>query len=168
MLVNHISRIRESEALTHQVRSNNRVQTLRIQHHSTGHRIHQHFIALDVRKVFRNLRRNLVPQHHPVPLRIALRDNGDHLARPLLRNLKCKADQALYAVTREDGDFSRDFPGLAAVRASALAGVFALRIFAHNDPVEIAVRGFAEWGFGAAEDFGGAHVGVLLKGLADC
>ena len=51
--------------------------------------------------------------------------------------------------------------------ASALAGVFAFGVFADDDPVEVARVGVAEGGGDAAQDFGGAEVGVLLQRLAD-
>ena len=63
--------------------------------------------------------------------------------------------------------FGRDFPWLPNVGAPALPGVFALGVFADDDPVEVAGAGVAKGGGDAAEDFCGADVGVLLEGLAD-
>lgn len=71
-------------------------------------------------------------------------------------------------MAREYRYFSRRFPWLAAVRAPALACVLALGVFAHDYPVQVAVGGVAQGGLGAPENLGGAHVGVLLEGLADC
>ena len=51
--------------------------------------------------------------------------------------------------------------------ASALAGVFTFGVFADDDPVEVTGARIAERGGDAAQDFGGADVGVLLEGLAD-
>ena len=53
------------------------------------------------------------------------------------------------------------------MRAAALAGILALGVLADDDPVEVAGVGVAEGGGDAAEDFGGADVGVLLEGLAN-
>ena len=48
-----------------------------------------------------------------------------------------------------------------------MPGIFALGVFADDDPVQVARTGVTEGGGDAAEDFGGADVGVLLEGLAD-
>ena len=53
------------------------------------------------------------------------------------------------------------------MRAPALAGVFAFCVFADDEPVERFSTAVSERGLGAAEDPGGADVGVLLEGLAD-
>lgn len=68
----------------------------------------------------------------------------------------------------EDGDFRGRLPGPAPVRSAALAGVLALAVLPDDDPVEVSVLAAAQGRLGAAEDLGGAHVGVLLEGLADC
>ena len=59
------------------------------------------------------------------------------------------------------------FPGLTDVCAAALAGVFAFGVFTNDDPVEgggFVGDGGQGWGY-AAEDAGGADVGVVLEGL---
>lgn len=53
------------------------------------------------------------------------------------------------------------------MRAPALPGVFAFGVFADYHPVEVSAGAGAEGGGDAAEDAGGAHVGVLLEGLAE-
>lgn len=52
--------------------------------------------------------------------------------------------------------------------AAALTGIFAFGVLANNDPVEVTGAAILERRGGSAEDFGRAHVGVLLEGLADC
>lgn len=68
----------------------------------------------------------------------------------------------------EDGHLGRRLPRAAAVRAPALARVLALAVLADDDPVEVALLAVPEGGLRAGEDAGGAHVCVLLEGLADC
>jgi hypothetical protein len=48
-----------------------------------------------------------------------------------------------------------------------VAGVFALAVLANDDPVKIFLAAVAEGGGGASQDSGGAHVGILLEGLAE-
>lgn len=71
-------------------------------------------------------------------------------------------------MSREDGDFRRDFAALADMRSSALTGVFAFGVFADDDPVEVARPAILKRGGGASEDLCGANVGILLERLADC
>lgn len=52
--------------------------------------------------------------------------------------------------------------------ATSLTSVFAFAIFADDYPVERARRTVFEGRGNAAKNFGGANVGVLLEGLADC
>lgn len=152
---------------THQITRYNRIQTLRLQHHPRRHRINQHLINPDVRKLARQARRNLIPQHHPVALRIALRHHGQQLPWACLRRLERKPEDPLHAHPAEDGRLGGHFPGEAAVRATPLPRVLAFTVLAHNHPVETAHRAVAQGGAGAAEDPGRAHVSVLLEGLAD-
>ena len=70
-------------------------------------------------------------------------------------------------MSREDADFGRYLPRLAYVRTAALTGVFALGVFADDNPVKGARLSIAERGGNAAEDFGRADVGVLLERLAN-
>lgn len=52
------------------------------------------------------------------------------------------------------------------MRAAALAGVLTFGIFPDDDSVEIfGVRGGRGWGGDAAQDAGGANIGVVLEGL---
>jgi hypothetical protein len=100
---------------THQVCSHYSIQRLGVKHHSTCHSINEHLIHLHIGEVLGNLRRNLIPHNHAIALGITLSDNRDVLSRPLLSCLKCEADQAFYAVAREDRDFSGNLPGLTAM-----------------------------------------------------
>ena len=51
--------------------------------------------------------------------------------------------------------------------ASALAGVFAFGVLADYDPVEGSAGAVAQGRCDAAQDAGGAHIGVLLEWLAE-
>jgi len=76
---------------------------------------------------------------------------------------------ALDADAREDADVGGGLPGLVGVAAAAVAGVFPLGVFTHDDPVEFFSVFLAggERGGDAVEDAGGADIGVLLEGLAN-
>jgi hypothetical protein len=111
---------------THKIRSNNSINTLRFKHHPRSHRIHEHLINLYFRELSRHLLSNLIPKHHPVPLRIALRDNRDVFFRSLCRCFKRKAHDAFHAMTCKDRDFGGSFPWLVDVGTSPVTGVLAL------------------------------------------
>lgn len=53
------------------------------------------------------------------------------------------------------------------MRGSAVAGIFTFAILADDYPVEITGSAVRKRRFGAAENLGGADVGVLLEGLAE-
>ena len=57
------------------------------------------------------------------------------LLRPLLRQLKRKSHDSLDSVFREYRYFSCGLPGLADVRDATVAGILALTILTHDDPV---------------------------------
>ena len=79
-----------------------------------------------------------------VSLGIALGDNGQVLSWSLLSRLKGKSDDSLDSVSCEDGNFGGGFPCLAAVGATALAGVFTLAVFTDDDPVQVTGCGVSE------------------------
>ena len=56
---------------------------------------------------------------------------------------------------------------MALVGAAAHTGVFALGVFAHDDPVQVLRRAALEGGINAGQDAGGPHVGVLIEPLAN-
>lgn len=152
---------------THQIGSHYRIDTLRLQNHPASHGVHQHLIRRHIRKLLGNNRSHLIPEHHPVPLGIALGHNGQQLAGPAPRCLEREAHDALDTVAGEHGDLGGRLPGLSAVRAPALPCVLALAVFADDDPVQVAGLAVAERGGRPAKDLGGADVGVLLEALAD-
>jgi hypothetical protein len=150
-----------------QVGGDNGVKGLGLEDHAARHGVDEHLVLGDVGEVLGDLGGDLVPEHHTVALGVALGDDGQQLARALLRRLKGEADDALHGVAGEDGHLGRRLPGLAAVRPAALAGVLALAVLADDDPVQVARRAVAQGRLRAAEDLGGSHVGVLLEGLAN-
>lgn len=56
---------------------------------------------------------------------------------------------------------------VALVGAAAVPGVLALRVLAHDHPVELALGAVGQGRGRAGKDAGAADVGVLLEGLAD-
>jgi hypothetical protein len=63
------------------------------------------------------------------------------LSWTFLRNLKGKTHKPANSVARKDGNFGGYLPSMTAVRATSLAGIFALAVLTDDDPVEI--TGFA-------------------------
>ena len=98
---------------------------------------------------------------------IALGDNSDVFLVSFLRDLKGEFDKSGHGMAGENADFGRNLPRLAFVTATSLACVFALAIFADDDPVEVAGCCFAERRLYAVEDLCRTDVCVLLEPLAD-
>ena len=139
----------------------------RLVDHARGHRIHELLVPLDVRKLARHLVRDLVPHHHRVPLRIALGDDGQMLARARLRQFEREAQDALDAGARHDRNVGRHFDGMALVHASAHARVLALGVLAHDHPVQVLGLAALERCIDARQDARRTHVRVLVEALAD-
>ena len=151
----------------YQVCRHDRIQAFGLQHHAGCHRINQHLVNSHIRELGLQLLGNLVPEDHAVALRVALGDDGQHLARTLLGSLKREPHDSLHAVAREDRDFGGDLPGLSLVRSATLPGVLAFAVLADNHPVEVAGLALAQRRLSPAEHSGRTHVGVLLQRLAD-
>ncbi len=138
-----------------------------LQRHAHGHGVDQHLVPGDIGKIGGDLAGDLVPQHHAVALGVRLGDDGQKLARPRLRQLEGEAHDAADAGAGEDRDFGRHFLRQAAMRAAALAGIFAFGILADDDPVEIVGRNARQRAPDAGQDAGRADIGILVEGLAD-
>lgn len=110
---------------------------------------------------------NLIPQNHSVTLSIALGNNGQELARPLLSGLESETHDTLHGVASEDRNLGCRLPRLAGVRTTTLARILAFAVLANNDPVEIPNVAVAEGRLGTPEYSSGADIGILLEGLAD-
>jgi len=130
---------------SYQVCGDNSVQRFRLKYHATCHSIHKHLVALDIWEVFGDLCCDLIPQHHPVPLRVALGDHSQELPWSLLRDLKGEADQSFDTMAGKYGDFRCSLPWLATMRSTSLTCVFTFRVLANDHPVQIAMLGFPEW-----------------------
>ncbi len=70
-------------------------------------------------------------------LGIRLGYQREMLARPASRQFKRKTLDTLDSAAGKNGNIHGDFLGEIAVYASTGAGIFALGIFAYDDPVEI-------------------------------
>src|SRR5438046_6900580 len=77
-------------------------------------------------------------------LRVGLGDDGQEFSRPRLRQLESEAHDALDTRTRQDRNIRCDFERQAPVHAAADAGIFAFRIFADDDPVELLAMHIAQ------------------------
>lgn len=153
---------------THQVRGHDSIDRLGLQDHAAGHSINKHLVDGDIGEVLGDAGGDLIPQHHPVALGVALRHHRQELAGPLPGGLEGKAHDALDAVAGEDGDLRGHLPRLAAVRSAALPRVLALAVLADDDPVQVPRLAVAQRRLRSLEHFRGPHVGVLLERLADC
>src|SRR5271155_4773712 len=77
-----------------------------------------------VREFARDLRADLVPHHHGVPLRVGFRDDREQLARPRPRERKSEAEDAFDAGPGHDRNIGCDFVRQASMHAAADAGIF--------------------------------------------
>jgi hypothetical protein len=57
--------------------------------------------------------------------------------------------------------------GVTLMHTAAHARVFAFRVFAHDDPVQVFRLAPLQWRINAGQDAGGTHIGILVKALAD-
>lgn len=81
--------------------------------------------------------------------------------------LECEAYNTLYSLACEYSHVSCLLLCLSVVRATILASMFALAVFANNDLVQISSLAFTQWGLCTAEDLRRLNVGILLESLAD-
>ncbi len=98
-------------------------------------------------------------------LRIALGDHGQQFARTGLRETERKTHDAFNAGARQDGYVRGSFDRMALMHATAHARIFALRIFADNDPIQILGLAALQGSIDARQDAGRAHVRVLVEAL---
>ena len=150
-----------------QVGGDDGVERLRLHHHPHGHRIDQHLVPGHVLELGRDLGGDLVPHHHGMALRVALGHDRQQLARPGLGQLEGVANDALHSSPRHHGDVLCDLDRQSLVHAAADTGVLALRVLAHDHPVQLRAGDMAKWADDAGQDPGRAYVGVLVERLAD-
>jgi hypothetical protein len=120
-----------------EIRSNDGVEALRLQHHAASHGIDQHTVDRNVWEVLGDLGGDLVPHDHSESLGVGLGDDGQELSWTLLCSLESESDESFDAMTGENGDFSAGFPWEAAVGAAALTSVFSFAVLSNDHPVEI-------------------------------
>lgn len=115
------------------------IETGRLKHHARGHGIHEHFIAFHVRNN-PSLRSSRHSSQSTSPYRCALIfvTTVTFLLGRFYAVFRSEAHEPLDGMPSEDCDFGGYLPRLADVRTAALAGVFALAVFANGDPVEVA------------------------------
>ena len=150
-----------------QVGGDHRVQRGRAHHHASGAGIDQFFVPGHVRELMADLPRDLVPHHHGMALRVGLGHHCQQFAGARLRQLEGVAHDALNTGPGHHRQIGSHFNRLALVRTTADACVFAFRVFADDDPVE--VFGFAAFkrAVNARQNARWPHVGVLVKALAN-
>jgi hypothetical protein len=126
---------RDLQELT--IRGNNNVHALWLVHHPDRHCIDKHLVMLnDSLVLLGDVVKHLVPQHHTVPLGIALRHHGQLLPRPRLSRLERKSHDSLNSNISEDSHFSGNSILLMAMRSASLARILALRVLSHDYPIE--------------------------------
>ena len=148
-----------------QVARHDGIQCRGLQCHRRGDCVDQLAVGSNIRIILRDFVENFVPQHHSVALRVGLGDQREVLARAFFREFESKAVDPFHALAREDRGLGRDFVRQSPVNAAARAGVFALGVFADDDPVDLAA--FEERAGDPGQHPGGPHVGVLVEALAD-
>jgi len=85
----------------------------------------------------RNIIKDLIPQYHPVPLRITLRNHRQPPLRPGFRSLKRKPHNPLDPHVRENRHLGPNSILLMPVSRAALARILALGILPDNNPVQL-------------------------------
>ena len=150
-----------------QVRGDDRVEALGFDRHPHGHGVDQHLVPCHIGELARDLGADLVPHHHGVALRVRLGDDGEELARARAGECESETEDALDAGAGHDRDVGRDLDRQAAMNAPADTRIFALRVLAHDHPVELGPRHLAQRARYPRQDAGGADVGVLVERLAD-
>ncbi len=120
-----------------QVGGDDGVKASRVLDHAHRHRIDQHLVPGHIGKFPRDFRGDFVPHDHAEPLRVGLGDDCQQFARPGLGQSEGIAHDPGHADAGKDRHFGSDFFGQPVMRAAAVAGVFAFRVFAHDDPIEI-------------------------------
>ena len=78
-----------------------------------------------------------------------------------------EAQDAFDAGAGHDGNVGGHFDRMALMHAAADAGIFALGVFANDDPVEIIRPAALERGVDAGKNARRTHVGILIEALAD-
>jgi hypothetical protein len=117
---------------------NNNIQTLRRVNHPHGHRINKHLIMLhNTLILLGNLIKHLIPQHHPVPLRITLSNHRQLPPRPRLRSLKRKPHNPLDPDVRKNCQLRANGILLMPVSRASLARILALGILTHDHPIQL-------------------------------
>ncbi len=132
-----------------------------------GHGVDQHLVPGHIGEFTRHLRADLVPHHHGIALRVGFRDDREQLARPRPRERKNEAEDAFDAGPGHDRNIGCDFLGQAAMHAAADAGIFALRILPHDDPIELRAGDVTQRADDSGQYARGTNVGVLIERLAD-
>ena len=150
-----------------QVGRDDHVQGRGPQHHARGHGVDQLLVGRHLRELPRQLGEGLVPQHHAVTLGVRLGDQREPAPRPRARQCEGKAHDPGAAGAGEHGELGADLLGQAAMHPAPGAGVFALGVLAHDDPVEVAGPDPTQRAGYAGQQPRRAHVGVLIEPLAD-
>ena len=138
-----------------------------LHHHARCHGIHQHFLNREGRILRGDSRANLIPHHHAVTLRIGFRHHRQMLARASHGNFTGVTANARHPFACEDRDIHGDFNRQAAMRAPADAGIFAFAVLAHDRPINLLTQIRPQWPLDAGQKACRAHIGVLVKALAD-
>ena len=143
------------------------VDAARLQHHAHGHGVDQFLVPGDVGEVGGNFGGDFVPHHHAEFLRIGFGHHGQMLARPLARAIKGEAHDPLDPDTGENRHLGRHLLRQPTMRPPAMAGIFALGILPHDQPVEIAGPDVPQRRNHPRQHPRRANIGILIKPLAD-
>ena len=149
------------------VGGDNRVEAFRRQRHSHRHRIDQHLVPCDIRKLGSDLGSDLVPHHHAMALGVGFCNDCQQLTRPRLRQAERVAHNAADADTGEDRGFGGDLFRQATMGAATMARIFALGILANDHPVQITRPLVLQRRRNAGKNPRRADIRILVKPLAD-
>ena len=150
-----------------QVARDQRVERRRAVHHARRRRVDEFLVPAHVRELVRDGGRDLVPHHHRVALGVRLRDDRQKLARARAREAESETQDALDAGTGHDRNIHRRLDRMALVHPATDAGVLALGVLPHDDPVEVLAPAVAQGALDTRQDARRTDVRVLVEALAD-
>ena len=130
-------------------------------------RIDQHSVRLNVGVTGGRLLKNGVPHDHAVALGVGLGHQGEEAPRALPGQLEGEPHDPGDPDPGEDGHLHPHLFRMPLVGPPSDTGVFALRVLADDDPVQVPGAPIPQGAPDARQNPGGTDVGVLIEALAD-
>src|SRR5262249_58128146 len=130
--------------VTEEIRTHNHIEAFRLQHEAGGKRVNMVWSHRDVRIIARDFAADLVPHDHRVLHGVRFGRARQSFA-PAPSQVKSITQNALDAAPGEDDGLLGDLVRRALLETSTPAAVFAFRIFAHTDEIDLAMALVTQW-----------------------